>query len=96
MENVYFLFEVFLHVNDKQVSKFHARWNKINKWLDEFPPFKSNQHFLDDQVKGILYSITPKCWKSYLEHEGKFNMIEASADDFFDMMGAMLSACRST
>ncbi len=33
---------MFLHLNDKQVSKFHARWVKINYWLNEFPPFQPN------------------------------------------------------
>jgi hypothetical protein len=76
---------VFLHLNDKQVSEFCARWKEINNWLDEFPPFGSNQHFLDDQIKEILYSIIPKRWQSYLHHD-KFNMTTASVDDFFDRM----------
>jgi hypothetical protein len=29
---------VFLHLNDKQVSKFRARWKEINNWLNKFPP----------------------------------------------------------
>jgi hypothetical protein len=57
---------VFLHLNDKQVNEFHAQWKEINTWLDEFPPFEPNQHFLDDQVKEILYSIIAKSWQSYL------------------------------
>jgi hypothetical protein len=57
---------VFLHLNDKQVDEFCAQWKEINTWLDEFPPFEPNQHFPDDQVKEILYSIIPKCWQSYL------------------------------
>jgi hypothetical protein len=76
---------VFLHLNDKQVSEFRARWKEINNWLDEFLPFEPNQHFPDDQVKEILYSIIPKCWQSYL-HRDKFNMTKASVDDFFDFM----------
>jgi hypothetical protein len=77
---------VFLHLNDKQVSEFCAQWKEINHWLDEFLPFEPNQHFLDDQVKEILYSIIPKHWQSYLHHEDKFNMTKASANDFFDLM----------
>jgi hypothetical protein len=77
---------MFLHLNDKQVSEFCARWVKINNWLDEFPPFKSNQHFPDDQVKDILYSIIPKFWQSYLPREDKFDINESSVKDFFDMM----------
>jgi hypothetical protein len=70
---------VFLHLNNKQVSKFCARWVKVNNWLNEFLPFKSNQHFLDDQIKDILYSIIPKHWQSYLEREDKFNIAETLA-----------------
>jgi hypothetical protein len=77
---------VFLHLNDKQVSEFYTRWKEINNWLDEFLPFEPNQHFLDDQVKEILYSIILKCWQSYLHREDKFDMTKASADDFFDLM----------
>jgi hypothetical protein len=77
---------MFLHLNDKQVSKFHARWVEINNWFDEFLPFKSNQHFPGDQVMDILYSIIPKHWQSYLEHEDKFDINESSVKDFFDMM----------
>jgi hypothetical protein len=78
--------QVFLHLNDKQVSEFCTQWKEINNWLDEFPPFEPNQHFLDDQVKEILYSIIPKCWQSYLHCKDKFDMTKASADDFFDLM----------
>jgi hypothetical protein len=76
---------VFLHLNDKQVSEFHAQWKEINNWLDEFLPFEPNQCFPDDQVKEILCSIIPKFWQSYL-HRNKFNMTKASVDDFFDFM----------
>jgi hypothetical protein len=76
----------FLHLNDKQVSVFCARWVKINNWLNKFPPFQPNQHFPDDQIKDILYNIIPKHWQSYLQCEDKFNITASSADDFFDMM----------
>jgi Tfp pilus assembly protein PilE len=76
---------VFLHLNDKQVSEFCAQWKEINNWLDKFLPVEPNQHFPDDQVKEILYSIIPKCWQSYL-HRDKFNMTKASVNDFFDFM----------
>ncbi len=85
-QKTYMRNHVFLHLNDKQVSEFHARWKEINNWLDEFPPFQPNQHFLDDKVKEILYSIILKCWQSYLHCEDKFNMSKASVDDFFDLM----------
>jgi hypothetical protein len=77
---------MFLHLNDRQVSEFCARWIEINNCLKEFPPFKHNQHFPDDQTKDILYNIIPKHWQSYLQHEDNFNMIESSASDFFNMM----------
>jgi hypothetical protein len=43
--------QMFLHLNDRQVIEFCARWIKINNWLNEFLPFKPNQHFPDDQLK---------------------------------------------
>jgi hypothetical protein len=30
---------VFLHLSDRMISEFHARWDKLNNYLDEFPPF---------------------------------------------------------
>jgi hypothetical protein len=84
-QKTYMRNHVFLHLNDKQVSEFHTRWKEINNWLDEFPPFGSNQHFLDDQIKEILYSIILKHWQSYL-HRDKFDMTTASVDNFFDCM----------
>jgi hypothetical protein len=85
-QKTYMRNHVFLHLNDNQVSEFCTQWKEINNWLDEFPPFEPNQHFPDDQVKEILYSIIPKRWQSYLHGEDKFNMTKASADDFFDLM----------
>jgi hypothetical protein len=85
-QKMYMHNHVFLHLNDRQVSKFCTRWIKINNWLNEFLPFKPNQHFLDDQIKDILYNIIPKCWQSYLQCEDKFDITASSADDFFDMM----------
>ena len=82
-QKMYMRNHVFLHLNNKQVSEFCARWVKINNWLNEFPPFKSNQHFPDDQVKDILYSIIPKHWQSYLQCEDKFDINESSVKDFF-------------
>jgi hypothetical protein len=77
---------MFLHLNDKQVSHFCARWVKINNWLNKFPPFQPNQHFPDDQTKDILYNIILKHWQSYLQCEDKFDITASSADDFFDTM----------
>ena len=85
-QKLYMHNHVFLHLNNRQVSKFHARWNKINNWLNEFPPFKPNQHFPDDQIKDILYSIIAKCWQSYLQCEDKFDITTSSANDFIDIM----------
>jgi hypothetical protein len=59
---------------------------EINNWLNKFPPFEPNQHFLDDQIKDILYNIIPKHWQSYLQSENKLNITTSSAADFFDMM----------
>ncbi len=85
-QKMYMHNHMFLHLNEKQVSKFCARWKEINNWLDEFLPFKPNQHLPDDQVKELLYSIIPKHWKSYSQCKDKFNMSGASANDFFEMM----------
>jgi hypothetical protein len=30
---------VFLHLSDRTISKFHARWVKLNNYLNEFLPF---------------------------------------------------------
>jgi hypothetical protein len=51
---------VFLHLCERQVSEFRARWDEINNWLDEFPPFQPNQRFVDEQTKDILYKWSPK------------------------------------
>jgi hypothetical protein len=55
-QKTYMQNHMFLHLNNRQVSKFHARWIKINNWLNKFLPFQPNQHFSDDQIKDILYS----------------------------------------
>jgi hypothetical protein len=39
---------VFLHLSDQTISEFHARWIKLNNYLDEFPPFEPNQHFTEN------------------------------------------------
>ena len=43
------------------------------------------QHFTEDQTKDILYNIIPKHWQSYLQQD-KFDTIQCSVQDFFDMM----------
>jgi hypothetical protein len=72
-------------MTNKSVNFAPGGRKSTSKWLDEFPPFGSNQHFPDDQIKEILYSIIPKHWQSYLHHD-KFDMTTASVDDFFDRM----------
>jgi hypothetical protein len=76
---------VFLHLNDRQVIEFCARWDEINNWLDKFPPFKPNQCFVDEQTKDILYTIIPRRWQSYLQLN-KFDIIGCSVKDFFEVM----------
>jgi hypothetical protein len=76
---------VFLHLSDRTISEFHTRWIELNNYLDECPPFGSNQHFTEDQTKDILNSIIPKHWQSYLQQD-KFDIIQCSVEDFFDMM----------
>jgi hypothetical protein len=84
-QTTYMRNHVFLHLSDRTISEFHARWYKLNIYLDEFPPFGPNQHFTEDQTKDILYNITPKCWQSYLQRN-KFDLNQCCVKDFFDMM----------
>jgi hypothetical protein len=81
-QKTYMCNHVFLHLSKRQVSEFCARWDKINNWLDEFLPFQPNQCFVDEQTKDILYTIIPKRWQSYLQHN-KFDIIRCSVRDFF-------------
>jgi hypothetical protein len=50
---------VFLHLSEWQVSEFRARWDEINNYLNKFPPFPPNQHFLDEKPKT---SFIPLFW----------------------------------
>jgi hypothetical protein len=38
-QKTYMCNDIFLHLSERQVSEFRARWDEINKYLDEFPPF---------------------------------------------------------
>jgi hypothetical protein len=67
------------------ISEFHARWIKLNNYLDEFPPFEPNQHFTDNKTKEIFYNIIPKHWQSYLQRD-KFDTIHCSVRNFLDVM----------
>jgi hypothetical protein len=42
-------------------------------------------NILEDQTKDILYNIIPRHWKSYMQ-QAKFDTIQCSVQDFFDMM----------
>ena len=84
-QKMYMHNHMFLYLNAKLVSEFHTRWVKINNYLDKFPPFQPNQHFLDNQTKDIFYNIIPKHWKSFLQCD-KFDIIASSANDFFNRM----------
>jgi hypothetical protein len=59
---------VFLHLSDWTISEFHARWIELN-YLDEFPQFEPNQHFMENETKDIFYNIIPKRWQSYLQRQ---------------------------
>jgi hypothetical protein len=59
---------VFLHLNDRMISEFYARWIKLNNYLDEFPPFRSNQCFTEDQTKDILYNIIDRNYTAMCTH----------------------------
>jgi hypothetical protein len=62
-KNPYMCNHVFLHLSERQVSEFHARWDEINNYLKQFLPFQPKQHFLDEQTNDILYTIIPKHWQ---------------------------------
>jgi hypothetical protein len=76
---------LFLHLSERQVSEFCARWDEINNWLNKFLTFQPNQRFVDEQTKDILYTIIPKCWQSYLQCN-KFDIIGCSIRIFFEVM----------
>ena len=76
---------MFLHLSDRTISEFHARWIQLNNYHNEFPPFKPNQHFTEDETKSIFYNIIPKCWQSYMQWDN-FYTIQHSVKYFFDMM----------
>jgi hypothetical protein len=76
---------VFLHLSDRTISEFCARWIELNNYLNEFPPFEPNQHFTENETKEIFYNIIPKRWQSYLQRD-KFDMIHCSICDFLDIM----------
>jgi hypothetical protein len=84
-QKTYMCNHVFLHLSDQTISEFCARWIKLNNYLDEFPPFEPNQHFMDNETKKIFYNIIPKCWQSYLQRD-KFDIIHCSVHDFLDVM----------
>jgi hypothetical protein len=76
---------VFLHLSDRTISEFRARWIELNNYLDKFPPFEPNQCFMENETKEIFYNIIPKLWQSYLQRD-KFDMIHCSIHDFLDIM----------
>jgi hypothetical protein len=84
-QKTYMRNHVFLHLNDRMISEFHARWIKLNNYLDEFLPFEPNQHFTDNETKEIFYNIIPKHWQSYLQRD-KFDTIHCSVLNFLDVM----------
>jgi len=76
---------VFLHLRDRTISKFCARWTQLDDYLNEFPPFKPNQWFQDDEIKDIIYDITPHCWKSQME-KVQYDPIDHTLADLFDLL----------
>jgi hypothetical protein len=76
---------VFLHLSYRTISEFCARWIELNNYLNEFLQLGLNQNFTEDQTKDIICNIIPKCWQSYLQQD-KFDIIQFSITDFFDMM----------
>jgi hypothetical protein len=84
-QKTYMCNHVFLHLSDQRISEFHARWIKLNNYLDKFPPFEPNQCFTENETKEIFYNIIPKHWQSYLKRD-KFDMIHCSFHDFLDIM----------
>jgi hypothetical protein len=84
-QKTYMRNHVFLHLSDRTISEFRARWIELNNYVDEFPPFEPNQHFMENETKEIFYNIIPKRWQSYLQRD-KFDIIHCSIHDFLDIM----------
>jgi hypothetical protein len=84
-QKTYMCNHVFLHLSDRTISEFRARWIELNNYLNEFPPFEPNQHFTENKTKEIFYNIIPKCWQSYLQRD-KFDIVHCSVRDFLEIM----------
>jgi hypothetical protein len=84
-QKTYMRNHVFLHLSDRTISEFCARWIKLNNYLDAFPPFEPNQHFTENETKEIFYNIIPKHWQSYLQRD-KFDIVHCSVHDFLEIM----------
>ena len=54
----YMRHNVYLHLSDKSISEFCARWIEIDNYLPEFPPFGTNQRFPEDETKSSCDSRT--------------------------------------
>jgi hypothetical protein len=84
-QKTYMRNHVFLHLGDRTISEFRARWIKLNNYLDEFPPLEPNQRFTENKTKEIFYNIIPKRWQSYLQRD-KFDIVHCSVRDFLEIM----------
>jgi hypothetical protein len=84
-QKTYMRNHVLLHLSDRTISEFCARWIELNNYLDEFPPFEPNQHFTENETKEIFYNIIPKRWQSYLQRD-KFDIVHCSVRDFLEIM----------
>jgi hypothetical protein len=84
-QKTYMRNHVFLHLSDRTISEFRARWIELNNYLDEFAPFEPNQHFTENETKDIFYNIIPKRWQSYLQRDN-FDMIHCSVREFLEIM----------
>jgi hypothetical protein len=84
-QKTYMRNHVFLHLSDRTISEFRARWIKLNNYLDNFPPFEPNQCFTENKTKEIFYNIIPKHWQSYLQRD-KFDIVHCSIRDFLEIM----------
>ena len=74
---------VFLHLKDKSIRDFRARWVEMNNYLEAFPPFKPNQGFNEDETKEIVHGVLPARYQAELKREG-FDLDRKSLEDLFD------------
>jgi hypothetical protein len=57
-QKTYMCNHVFLHLSDRTISEFRARWIELNNYLDEFPPFEPNQRVTENKTLDARLHLT--------------------------------------